>query len=119
MFLLMFCVVLLLPAVMVIFGGIWQRHPPKEINDVYGYRTAMSMKNIDTWNFAHRLCGRLWMWSGGASLLLSAAAMVVFRADVYLTVGWVLSIQVVIMLLAIPATEVSLRRHFDQDGRPK
>ena len=32
---------------------------PKEINSVFGYRTSMSMKNKDTWEFAHKYCGKV------------------------------------------------------------
>ena len=31
------------------FGKHFMRKAPKEINEVFGYRTPMSMKNKDTW----------------------------------------------------------------------
>lgn len=37
-----------------------RKRPPKKINSFYGYRTAMSMKNRETWEFAHKHCGKLW-----------------------------------------------------------
>lgn len=51
---------LLLPVIMLFFGRCFQRKPPETINGVYGYRTARSMKSQQTWDFAHRYCGRLW-----------------------------------------------------------
>ena len=36
-------------------GRVMLKHPPKEINNFFGYRTAMSRKNRDTWDFAHAL----------------------------------------------------------------
>lgn len=50
---------LLIPVCMIIIGKVFSKNPPKTINGVYGYRTAMSMKNKDTWNFAQLYCGRL------------------------------------------------------------
>ena len=44
---------LLTPAIMIGFGRGFMKHPPKTINMVYGYRTSMSMKNKETWDFAH------------------------------------------------------------------
>ena len=35
---------LLIPVTMVFIGKRFQKKPPKEINGIYGYRTAMSMK---------------------------------------------------------------------------
>ena len=43
---------LLTPAVMIVFGIIFKKRAPKEINWIYGYRTQMSMKNEDTWQVA-------------------------------------------------------------------
>ena len=54
---------LLIPLTMLGFGRAFLTKAPNKINWVFGYRTAMSMKNRDTWNFAHQYCGRLWfLW---------------------------------------------------------
>ena len=50
---------LLLPFTMIGFGRYFMKKAPKEINSVFGYRTSMSMKNKDTWEFAHKYCGDL------------------------------------------------------------
>ena len=44
------------------------KHCPKKINGVVGYRTRMSMINMDTWEFAHEYAGKLW-WKAGVGLL--------------------------------------------------
>ena len=31
----------------------------EDVNFVFGYRTSMSMKNKDTWEFAHKYCGKV------------------------------------------------------------
>ena len=49
---------LLLPFAMIGFGRYFMKKAPKEINSVFGYRTSMSMKNKDTWEFAHKYCGK-------------------------------------------------------------
>ena len=55
---------LLIPIIMITAGNMMWKHAPKKINRIIGYRTARSMKNIDTWNFAQKHCGRLW-WKIG------------------------------------------------------
>ena len=62
---------IMIPLVMIIFGRVFIKSPPKNINDMYGYRTTMSMKNTDTWNFAHKYCGRLWFKTGMIILPIS------------------------------------------------
>lgn len=55
---------LLLPFTMIGFGRYFMKKAPKEINSVFGYRTSMSMKNKDTWKFAHKYCGKVWYVCG-------------------------------------------------------
>ena len=51
---------MIIPIVMVIVGRMMWKHCPKYINGMLGYRTTRSMKNMDTWKFAHDDCGKLW-----------------------------------------------------------
>ena len=44
---------LLIPVIMTVFGWYFIKQAPKNINYLFGYRTEMSMKNEDTWKFAH------------------------------------------------------------------
>ena len=55
----MLIMVLLIPLMMIGFGRLFLKKAPGTINAAFGYRTSMSMKNKDTWEFAHRYCGRL------------------------------------------------------------
>lgn len=49
---------------MIIFGVVWKSYPHKSVNRTYGYRTSMSMKNNETWKFAHGHNGMIWRWVG-------------------------------------------------------
>lgn len=74
---------LLIPTVMMLAGYMMRKHCPKQINRVVGYRTARSMKNMDTWKFAHDYCGRLWQRIGAFLLPLSVLIHIPFyRSDV-------------------------------------
>jgi uncharacterized membrane protein len=40
---------------MALIAAIWDyRYPPKKINMDHGYRTGLSMKNMDNWNYANK-----------------------------------------------------------------
>jgi uncharacterized membrane protein len=108
---------------MIGFGSYFYKKAPKEINNVFGYRTRLSMKNRDTWEFAHHYCGKLWRKIGWIMLPISAIAMVfVFgkEIDTVGLYGGVLNgIQVSILLVSIFPTEIALRRRFDKKGRRK
>ena len=110
---------LLLPVTMIAFGAAWKKHPPRDVNGVYGYRTAMSMKSQQTWDFAHQSCARWWFWTGLGLLVVSVAAMALFYRHSEVAVLWLMGIQLVAMLLSLLPTERALRRRFDRDGRPR
>jgi len=55
--------ILLLPVTMIYFGLRWLKNPSKSINPVWGYKTTWSMKTQDTWDYAHRYAGRIWLMS--------------------------------------------------------
>ena len=118
-FMLIMC--LLTPAMMIGFGKYFMKGGPKQINGVFGYRTTRSMKNKETWRFAHQYSGKIWHRSGLALLPVSIVVMLfVYGKSVDMTgiAGLIIVIiQMVVMICAIPFTEEALKRNFDDLGR--
>lgn len=114
---------LLIPLTMLGFGKYFSKSAPKEINGVFGYRTTMSMKNKDTWKFAHHYCGKLWVTLGWIMLVITAIAMLLVigkNEGVVGNVSIVLSgVQLVFLIGSIFPTEKALKRTFDKDGNRK
>ena len=112
---------LLIPLTMLVLGKYFSQHAPKQINMVFGYRTAMSMKNQETWQFAHHYCGKLWVRWGIAVLLLTLLVMLGVinqSTDIVGTVGGVVCmLQLIPMLASIFFTERALKRTFTPDGQ--
>lgn len=88
----MFVCDLLIPVFMIICGRMMWKHAPGNINGIIGYRTARSMKNIDTWRFAHDYCGRLWWKIGWGMLVPSAVIQLPFYSS---SVNWIGTVGVV------------------------
>lgn len=120
-----FCtaMVLLTPAVMLLFGRRFQKKPPKTINSLYGYRTTRSMKNQDTWDFAHRTCGKLWFRLGLALLPVSLLAMLTVLGRGTTPVGMacfvVVMIQMAVLVGSLFPVERALKKTFDDFGRKR
>ena len=114
---------LLIPAIMLLLGTRFQRHPPEKINHVYGYRTARSMRNQETWDFAHQVCGKIWFWAGAIMLPLSLLAMLpALDRDVEAVGIWcipVVGVQLAVLVGSIFPVERALKRNFDQFGGRK
>ena len=82
----------------------------------------MSMKNRQTWEFAHKHCGRTWIICGAVLLPAAVAAMLFCLGADTDRVGnfgtAVIFGELAVLIASIIPTVVALRRNFDQYGRP-
>lgn len=114
---------LLVPCMMIGFGKLFLNKAPKNINYTFGYRTTMSMKNQDTWQFAHKYCGRLWFIGGLILLPVSIIPLLCVlgrEIESIAAVGTVICFaQIVPLVGSIIPTEIALKRAFDKNGKRK
>ncbi len=118
-----FICALIIPSVMLCCGLFMWKRPPRKINAFIGYRTTKSMKNEETWKYAHNFCGKLWSAIGAATLMISAAAIGPFYNASEKTVAIVALVtgitQFAVLLTSLIPTEIALKLTFDNDGIKK
>lgn len=111
---------LLIPLIILIGGLFMKYKTPKKINGWVGYRTTMSMKNEETWQFAHNYCGGLWIKIGLILTLIAIAGCMISAFSGYVVASIIsvilMVIQVATLLLSIAPTERELKKHFDENG---
>lgn len=116
----MFVCDLIIPAFMIGLGRMMWKCPPKSINRMIGYRTTLSMRNLDTWKFAHDYCGQLWWKIGWIMLIPSAIVHLPFYNGSENTIGIISGIlciiQCIILAVSIFPTEQALKRNFTKEG---
>lgn len=117
----MFVCDLIIPILMIIAGKMMWKHPPQKINGIIGYRTARSMKNIDTWKFAHEYCGRLW-WKIGWIMLFPSILMhfPFYHASdnkIGIVGGILCTIQCIVLAVSVFPTETALKKTFTDEGK--
>ena len=114
---------LLIPAIMLGAGKLFLKKAPKDINWIIGYRTTMSMKNEDTWAFAHKVAGAFWLKWGWITLVITVVTMLLIlnkSDEVISVVGCIiLFAQMIPVIAVIPHTEKALHNTFDKDGTRK
>ena len=114
----MFIIALIMPVIMIIFGNLFLHSTPKDINIFWGYRTPMSVKNIQTWRFAHNCCGKIWRKWGVITGIAAIIIMTCFIGKSESTIGAVCGIlsviELVIVVASIFITEKELRKNFDK-----
>lgn len=112
---------MLVPGLMMLFGRIFMKNPPSSINGVYGYRTSMSSKNQDTWDFAQKYMGKVWWKTGRIMLVAGIAVMLPVLNKGQDIIGWVGTagalVECLFMLITVFFVERALRRTFDKDGK--
>ena len=115
--------ILMMPLLMIGFGLLFMKKPPKRINSLFGYRTKRSMMNQDTWDFAHQYCGKIWLVCGLVIIPLSLLPilLVVGKNEqvISMTGSIILGIQVILLLASLIPTEMALKNNFDEFGRPR
>lgn len=107
----------LIPVLMIIAGRMMWKHCPKQINRAIGYRTKRSMKNMDTWKFAHEFVGKLWWRAGLGLLVLTMLIHFLFYGAGENTLGILCTVAVTVQLIfligSIIPTEIALKNHFN------
>ena len=118
----MMLVTLIMPLMMVGFGLLFMKNPPKSINSLYGYRTRRSTKNQETWDFAHYYFGKIWYKYGLISIPVSLFpfCLVIGKSDdvITMTTLIVMGLQSILLVVTIILTERALKTHFDETGKP-
>lgn len=111
---------LIVPVMMILFGISFLNSSPGKINRYYGYRTRMSMLNQETWDFAHKSCGRIWKRIGIIMLPVSIAVSIPMlwmnETMQGILTGILETVQVIVMLGSIALVERELKREFDSNG---
>ena len=109
----------IVPIMMIVFGVLWKNHPPKDINWIYGYRSSMSMKNKETWKFAHMHNSKIWRYVGTIWLIISSVIIILSKENYEKVLELTMLIGVVIILLSLIPTEIAIRKKFDKNGELK
>ncbi len=105
-------ILILIIPVFLILCGLWlTQKPPKEINRISGYRTKASMKNQESWDYAQKYCGKMWLGLG-IVLLLVSGILVIFVPELKKKFGFNISCmlaQTVLSCLSILPIEKALK----------
>lgn len=83
--------------------------PPKKINSLYGYRTQRSMRTIENWNFAQRLCAKLLLIAGSLLSLIGIGG-IVFGLNEKIIDSFGLISMIIFAIILIIITEIRIKK---------
>lgn len=111
---------LIFPALMILMGIYFYRRRNSKITIYSGYRTVMSMKNNETWKFAHEYSGKLFKNLGISAFVITLFIHLGFinsKKNIIFTEAIIMYIvQMIIIILSLLLIEFQLKKNFDQDG---
>ncbi len=104
-------------------GKQYQNGAPQNANSVFSYQTRMSLINRSTREFSHAYIGRIWYVAGRTLLVPTLIAMsAVYGKSSGVTGfvgGFTAAVSGILFVSAVPATEIALKKNFDESGKRK
>ena len=103
---------------MIVFGIIRRKGGPEKVSSLWAYRSAMSMKNKDTWNFAHTYLARKFLIWGVVAIIATVALLFTFynSGKIVFIMNVTITVQIIFFFGAVISTEKALDRTFDKSG---
>lgn len=114
---------LIIICIVMFSGKLIKNHSPK-INYVFGYRTKMSMKTNETWQFANNYAGNLMINCSKILLIILFISQIFIlnQKDYKIASFYSLGISFITIssfFYTIIKTEIKLRKLFDKNGNKK
>ena len=113
-------VVIVFGITMIGCGFLFEKHTPKRINFILGYRSFRSMKSKEAWEYGNKLSGLLLSRLGIALFICSIAALIFVHgnSDIMIrNVGIaIIVVHALLIIISALATELALHKHFDKNG---
>lgn len=121
MFIVLLVVDVVLAFVMIIGGAILHYQAPLDDSRSLGIKTKRALASAETWEFANRKCGRLWMFGGAVLLILPPLAgpvwFLVGAAAGTIAAAGILLLNIGLLVGSLIATETALKRKFPAEQK--
>lgn len=116
MYNLCFALVMLVPLAMFFVGLYWRVKTPAFKTGKIVYRTEVTEKSTEVWEFVHTHCGKLWTRFGVILAVISAVLMVVFDGSYHKFIMWLLGGQMLILCITVFMIDFLAKNLFDENG---
>lgn len=111
----------IIPVMMLVFGILFYKHPPKSRNGAIGYRTSRAYKSQQTWDFAQKYFAKIWKKVGMVMLPVTVIsclwALGLNESQLGMFCLVLTTAQCVVLIGSIYPVERALKKNFDEKGR--
>lgn len=108
----------MIPIIMNFMGMLFVRRGGNDTQGAFRYRTYRSTLNTKTWKYAHKVCGKLWLYAGRGFLLVVLSLSLVACQCSEPVAGCMLSVVLMAEMLILAGTifftEQALKRFIEK-----
>ena len=105
----------MIPVLMNFMGMFFVRKGVNDTQGAFRYRTYRSTLNTKTWKYAHKVCGKLWLYAGRCFFIIVLSLSLVACQCNETTAGCMLSVTLMLEMLMLAGTvfftEAALKRY--------
>lgn len=110
---------LILPLGLMLYGYLYKNVASKKISYFFGYKTARSQTSKETWEYANKRVGTMWMKLGGIYTLIVIILLLLFPAQREKPSIIVMAMAIVVSMIPFPIVQRELDEKFDDEGKEK
>lgn len=111
----------IIPVMMLVFGILFYKNPPKSRNGAIGYRTSRAYRSQQTWDFAQKYFAVIWKKVGALMLPVTIVCCLwglgLSESQLGSLCLWLTTAQCIVMIGSIYPVERALKKNFDANGR--
>lgn len=107
---------LILPLGIVLYGYLYKNVASKKLSYFFGYKTARTQLSKETWEYANKRVGDIWMKLGGIYTVVVIILLILFPSQREKPSFLVIALALIISMIPFPIVEKELKEKFDSKG---
>lgn len=108
-----------LPLGIILYGYLYKNVASKKISYFFGYKTEKSQLSQETWEYANKRVGSLWMKLGAIYTLVVIFMLIIFPTQREKPSIIVMAMAIIVSIIPFPIVQKELDEKFDNDGKEK
>lgn len=108
---------IILPLGIILYGYLYKNIAYKKISYFFGYKTARSQTSEETWEYANKRVGAMWMKLGGIYTLIVILILLLFPSQREKPSIIIMLMAIGVSMIPFPIVQRELDEKFDEEGK--
>lgn len=107
---------LILPLGIVLYGYLYKNVAANKMSNFFGYKTDRTQLSKETWEYANKRVGEIWMKLGGIYTVIVILLLLIFPSQREKPSLLVIALALIVSMIPFPIVEKELKKRFDDKG---